>query len=269
MKRLKNNFKKIFKLLGQPYMRILPGNVAYSLMMSIIPIFSIIVMVCNSLNLSTSLIFEKLGGVIPDNVLSMLLDYLTSNALGNILLIIAGIWAASNGLNALIIASDVIYEVKEGDYLARRIKAIILTILMLLVIIINLIVLVFGNHLLTFILNLFGFGVGILEIFSFIKWPIALIIIYIIIKIMYTTCPDKHIKSSTTTKGSIFTTCVWLLSSAIYSFYVNNYANYSRIYGGLANIIILMIWLYILAYILMVGVAINAATYDNSIKDNK
>lgn len=262
MKKLKVKIKKTLSLCFQPYMRILPGNVAYSLMMSIVPILSIIVMICSSLNLSTNILFDRLGDIIPSNVLTMLLEYLTSNTIGNVILIIAGIWAASMGPNALIISSNLIYKYENSNYLQRRIKALILTVLVILVIIINLVVLVFGNTLLTFIFDLFGLSTIVLEIFKFIKWPIALILIYFIIKILYTACPDKGIKSKTVTKGAIFTTVVWLLSSALYSYYVNNFANYTRVYGGLANIIVLMIWLYILSYILVVGMAINYSEYN-------
>lgn len=262
MKKIKNKIKKIMSLCTKPYMRILPGNVSYSLMLSIIPILSIIVMMCNSLNLSPSIIFDRLGDVIPEEVLSMLISFLTTNAWGNIIVIIAGIWAASSGPNAIIIASNMIYGFKSSEYLNRRIKAFMLTILLVLVIIINLVILVFGNNLLSLILNFFRLGNSILVIFKLVKWPIALILIYYIIKIMYTACPDQKIKSKSTSKGAIFTTCVWLFSSAIYSFYVNNFANYSKVYGGLANIIILMVWLYMLSYILMIGIAINASEYS-------
>lgn len=270
MKEIKSKLKKILGLCLQPYMRILPGNFTYSLMVSLIPIISIIAFVCGLLHLSPSFIFNKIGDVIPENVLSLILEFLGNNPWGNIIVIIAGIWAASSGPNAIIIASNMIYDIPTNfgfaAYVSRRIKALFLTLLVVFVIIINLIILVFGNHLLSFVLDFFNISSSIVEFFGFIKWPIALVLIYMIIKILYTASPDKRIKSSTTTKGAIFTTIVWLISSGLYSYYATNLADYSRIYGNLANIIILMIWLYILSYILMVGIAINASNYKESNK---
>lgn len=273
MKKIKSKINKIINLCLKPYMRILPGNFTYSLMMSLIPILSIIVMLSGIFRLSPSSVFDKIGNVIPEDVLTMILGFLGNNTWGNILVIIAGVWAASSGPNALIIASNMIYNF-DGDpsfssYLKRRIKSILLTFLVVLVVIINLLVLVFGNHLLNLVFNFFGLDTSIIGLFSFIKWPIALILIYFIIKVLYTACPNEKILSKTTTKGAIFTTLSWLFSSAIYSYYATNFANYSKIYGSLANIIILMIWLYILSYILMVGIAINASNYKEELKKDE
>ena len=99
-------------------------------------------------------------------------------------------------------------------------------------------------------------------IFLFIKWPIAMLIIYIIIKIIYILAPDDKIYSKTTTKGAFFTTVGWTIATAIFSFYVSNFAHYVIYYGSISSIIVLMIWVYILSYILMIGIAINVGCYN-------
>lgn len=263
MDKYKKKLKVIFKSCFEPYMRILPGNVAYSLMISVVPILSLVVMICNSINLSSDLILSKLGDIVPSNILSTLLEYMDGSTLNSVILIIAGIWAASMGANALIIASNMIYKYENSTYVERRVKAFILTILLIIVVIINLVFLVFGNELLKLAFSLLGINVGLVSIYRFIKWPISFILIYLVVKILYTACPDKHIKSKTVTHGAIFTTCAWMLTSAIYSFYISHFANYGKVYGGLANIIILMIWLYMLSFVLVVGIAINVSDYKD------
>ena len=57
--------------------------------------------------------------------------------------------------------------------------------------------------------------------------------------------------------GALFTSFGWVIITTIYSFYINNYANYSVIYGGLANLVILLLWFYLLAYIFVIGLALN------------
>ena len=59
--------------------------------------------------------------------------------------------------------------------------------------------------------------------------------------------PDKKIPSRNVTGGAIFTTFGWVVITDIYSYYISHYANYSVFYGSLANIIILMLWVYFLA----------------------
>ena len=137
-----------------------------------------------------------------------------------------------------------------------------------------LIFLAFGNVILKFILGLkiFSSIAGeIYSIFILLKWPIASIMIFIMIKLLYTMAPDKRISSKYVNKGAIFTTIGWLLITAIYSYYANNVANYNLFYGGLSGLIILMMWIYIIAYIFVIGIAINTNDYHylDEMKVNK
>ena len=68
------------------------------------------------------------------------------------------------------------------------------------------------------------------------------------------------------TRGAVFTALGWILVTAIYSYYVSHFANYDIFYGSLSNLIIMMIWIYILAYILVIGIAINVETYERVVK---
>ena len=82
--------------------------------------------------------------------------------------------------------------------------------------------------------------------------------IYVNLKLLYTIAPDKKIPSKSTTYGSIFTTIIWTIATAIFSYYLKYFANYNLIYGNLSSIIILMMWIYIISYVFVMGIAINA-----------
>ena len=74
--------------------------------------------------------------------------------------------------------------------------------------------------------------------------------------------PDDNVPSKCTTRGSLFTTLGLVLSTAIYSLYVNNVAHYDVLYGGLSHFVVLMIWFYIIAYIITIGIALNTEDVD-------
>jgi membrane protein len=99
-------------------------------------------------------------------------------------------------------------------------------------------------------------------IYVLIKWPLAFVLIFFSIKLIYTLAPDFKIESKNVTRGSVFTTLGWIFVTLIYSYYVNNIAHYDIFYSSLSNIIVLMTWIYILAYILVLGIAINASSYQ-------
>ena len=97
----------------------------------------------------------------------------------------------------------------------------------------------------------------IIGIFNFLSGPFSWLIIFLFIKTIYTMAPDKKFSSRHVTGGAIFTTISWIAITSLYSFYINNYANYSAFYGSLANIVILMIWVYLLSYAFVIGMAMN------------
>ena len=60
-----------------------------------------------------------------------------------------------------------------------------------------------------------------------------------------------------TLPGAIFATIGWILASGAFSYYVNNFANYSKAYGSLGAVIILLVWLYITSIMIVLGGEIN------------
>ena len=257
---MKEELKRIWNLITRPYMRILPGNLAFSFMMALIPILSIIVSVCSLFNYSPVLV-DKIDRIIPKAVLDTILMYINGNGFSSILLAIIGIWSAAGGMNSLIIASNVVFEHRSDNYFRRRIKSLALVLLIVIIIILTLGILVFGDTVLKLIIAFFDLPNSILELFIYLKWPASLLLIFTIVKIIYIVAPDIDIQGKYVNKGALYTTILWLLSSACYSFYVSNIANYTIKYGSLANIIILLIWLYIMSYILVFGTAINVNEY--------
>ena len=76
---------------------------------------------------------------------------------------------------------------------------------------------------------------------------------------MYVIAPDTKIDSSSTTLCAIFTTISWVIGTEIYSIYVNLFANYNIFYGSISNIVILLLWVYLLSYVFVLGIAMNVS----------
>ena len=246
-------------------MRILPGNIAFFLILSLIPIITLIGIICGFFSLSIGDVVTFLEDIIPKDVSKLLMPFLNTKTDGNhIMFMIVGFVVASNGPHAIILASNTLYGVNNSDFIKRRIKALILTIILMNLFFFILVVLAFGNIIMKFILNLEIFanaGKNIYYLFAIFKWPIAFMLIFIFVKLLYTLAPDKKIKSKLVNRGASFTTVGWVLITAIYSYYANNVANYNVLYGSLSGIIILMMWIYIISYILVIGIIINTDEY--------
>lgn len=273
MDRVKSFLQKVYSIIIKPEMKVLPGQLAFFLVLSIIPIIVLIGVICSAINLPVENFTNSINNLFPKGVGDLLIPFINGEGL-NITIgisMILGFTLASNGPHSIIITSNTLYGINHSNYLARRIKALLLTILLLVLFIFTIIVLVFGNDILHFILNLefvSSFSSLIYNIVIILKWPIGLSIIYVFVKLIYTIAPDTSIPSRYNTRGSIFTTVLWSIVTVAYSYYVTNFNNYNIFYGSLTNIIILMLWVYILSYILVFGMAINVHDYELATKNN-
>lgn len=270
MDTIKRYLKKLFKLINKEEMKILPGHLSFFLILSLIPTITLIAIICHIFSISTMDILNFVSTIVPEAVIDLISPFVdSSGSSGMLLYFIIGFILVSNGAYAIILTSNTLYEIKDTNYLKGRIKALFLTILLMFLFVFILIVLAFGNMILGFILDFKIFSnvsILIYNLFIYLKWPIAFLIIYILLKLIYTIAPDKKIKSESVTRGSIFTTIGWITITALYSYYANNIANYDMFYGSLSNIIILMMWIYIIAYIFVIGIAINVSSYNNMVE---
>lgn len=262
-----NTIKNFINILNKSEVRILPGTIAFFLFMSIVPLMMLGALIFSKLSFTLINIVDIFSEMIPSNVYKLLTPILTnvsSNSLSG-WYVIVGLVLASNGTHSLIIASNTLYEIENKSYIYQRIKALIMIIVASIVFFFILFVLGFGNGILNFVLSLEMFneiGPKIYNMFLILKWPIAIIVIFILIKVLYTLAPDKKIPSKYVNKGVMFTTIGWVIATSIYSFYATNIANYDLIYGSLSSIMVLLIWVYVMSYILVIGIAINTNIYE-------
>lgn len=266
MEIIKRYMRKLIKIINKEEMKVLPGHLSFFMVLSIIPAITIIGLICNILNFSNLDIVSFFEDVAPVGVMEVVRPFIASSGSRIALIyLIIGFILVSNGAFAIIQTSNTLYQVDDSSYLKERIKSLFLTILLMFLFVFIIIVIAFGNKIVSYILGLEIFSnipSSVYHLFVYTKWPIAFIIIYIILKLMYTLAPDRSIKSRSVTKGSIFTTIGWLGITAIYSYYANNIARYDLFYGNLSNIVILMIWIYCIAYIFVIGIAINVNNYS-------
>ncbi len=267
MERMKQIIKRLLDIIGKPVMRILPGQLAFFLVLSIIPIITLIGYIASLFSISIESLISFMNQALPAEVTEILLPFISGQGLdANVLIfMITGFILASNGPHSIIIASNTLYDIPNDSYLKSRIKAFFMAMLLISLFFTSLIVLGFGNTILAWLLKwdvLSFLTKEVYLVFVLLKWPIAFIVIFYVIKVIYTIAPDTRIPSRYMNRGAFLTTLGFVLVTAIYSYYVSNFANYDLFYGSMSNIIIMMMWIYILSYILVLGIAVNATYYQ-------
>ncbi len=263
---MKNKFCKFWNefldIISRREMSILPAHLAYYFLISIIPAFTLFFFIAGSFNLSTHTISDFMTSVFSENVTNMILNSITKTSLSfsNISFILISFFVTSNGAKSIIVASNTIFNIQSTNIVKRRIKAFMITIFLILLLTFILVVPLFGNSILK-LFALIGIDNEIVNvinvIYPILKWPLTLFIVFLFIKIIYTMAPDEKVPSSFVNRGTLFTTLGWSIITGCYSFYINNIANYSRLYGALANIVILMLWFWLLSYVFVIGLVLN------------
>lgn len=269
-KTIKDFFANFFRVLRRPEMVVLPGNLAFFFVLAIIPSLGLISYAASILNLSTDFLYNFIAKSFNSDLAGLVLGLNINNSMGIslILTLIFGLYIASNGADALIIASNTIYGIKNKNWFKRRFKAVCLTFLIVFLLVFMLIIPVFGETIASLIeeVNLnYLVTKQILLVFHFLKGPISWLIMFLIIKLLYSLAPDRKVRNRVVNYGAWFTTFGWIIGTKLFSLYVNNYANYSVLYGGLATIVVLMIWLYFLSYIFTVGIALNSEKDESNL----
>ncbi|WHY68053.1 YihY/virulence factor BrkB family protein [Neobacillus sp. SuZ13] len=173
--------------------------------------------------------------------------------------IIGTIWSASNGINAIVKAFNKAYNVKESrSFIVSRGMAIILTFGMILVLILAIVLPVFGREIGIFLFSQLGYTTEFIKLWNTLSWLVSAIILFLIFTVLYWIAPNVKLKCRSAFPGAAFATIGWIVSSIGLTFYVGNISNYSLTYGSIGAIIVLMIWLYISAFIIILGGEINA-----------
>ncbi len=255
--------KQIWSMIRQPEMLILPGQLAYFFLLAIVPTITLLAYGASFFHLSfdfiTNFMTKAFGAEVSDLIIPIV-SHVDLNFQFFITLLI-GFYAASNGASSIIITSNEMYNIPNSSFLRRKIKAIIMTFILILLFLFLIFIPIFGTKIANMIqyVNLNATVTNsIVFLIQLMKGPISWFIIFFLIKIIYTMAPDRPISSQTNNYGALFTTFGFIFITMIYSYYINHFAHYANLYGGLAQFVILMVWLYLISYVFVIGIAINS-----------
>lgn len=270
--KIEGSIRKNIKLMSTPLMSILPGQISFFVILSIIPLASLLIMFASKLSLSFDAVMNFINHYLPSGIANIIQSIFEQQTVGtlDILFIITAFYIAAKATHSIIIASTRIYNGKQRDFFRTRIKAIIMLIILIFLVLSIIGILTVGSRIIVYITEVNGsISPYVTLMYNIIKWPFVFFMIFIVIKVIYTVAPNVVIPSKSVNKGALFTAVVWVVTTFVYSFYVTHLANYTKFYGNLSNLIILMIWIYWMSYIFVFGMTINEYKFNIEKEDKK
>jgi len=174
--------------------------------------------------------------------------------------LLAALWASASGVGAMMESLNTAYESQERrSWWKQRLVALFLTV-SLSVLIIGAVIVIFGGSKIAEHLGAsYGFSEAFVITWKILQWPIALAFMLLAFALIYYLAPDvRNHKWRWITPGSVIGVVLWLLVSFAFKGYLHFFDSYSKTYGSLGAVIVLMLWLYLTGAAVLIGGEINA-----------
>lgn len=172
---------------------------------------------------------------------------------------------SSNAMMGVIRTFDKSIQEKKAIFLHRRLRALRLTFILMLLVLVTLFALFLGSKdNMTFVLrNLLHVKKKSLAGFFFwwgwVRWGIIVSLLYYGIAVVYKFAPSLNKRWKLLSAGSLLATLLTMVTTILFSYWVNNFASYNKIYGSIGTVLIMMILIYINSLILLIGFELNVS----------
>ncbi|WP_017726419.1 YihY/virulence factor BrkB family protein [Halalkalibacterium ligniniphilum] len=248
------------------------ATLAYYFMLSIFPLMIFMLALLPYFPLNPGQLYEFVNDYIPGELgelfTATVLEVVTEPQGGLLSIgILATVWSASNGVNALIRSINRAYNIEETRHFFQlRILSIVMTLGMIIVIVATLLMPVFGHVIIETLETFFLLPSDTASFLQILRWVIGIGLMTIVLMVLYALAPNVHLRLRDVMVGAIFATTGWQLISYGFSVYISNFGNYTATYGSLGGVIILMLWFFLSGLILVLGGEVNATLYRLHLK---
>ena len=264
LKKLFNDVKSLIKRVLDDEVPMLASQLSYSLLLSFFPFLIFLITLVGYSTVDKEFMLSQINNVFPESTYELIHStvleiFTTRNTNLMSFSIIFTIWTASSGFRSVIKGINKAYDEKEKRSLIKVfIISIVSTLALGLLIIITMLLLVFGQIIGSYLIYNLGLSNYYNFIWTIIRYAIIIFSMIFIFTIIYRYIPSRRLGWREVIPGAIFATLGWIVASFGFAFYVNNFGNYSKIYGSIGAMIILLTWLYLTSIIIIIGGEINA-----------
>ena len=268
--KIKIFFKTLYEIVNRPEMEVLPGHLAFYFMMMLIPLLTLLGSILTNFELVSTSISQVIYGHLPSSIDDIVIS-VSRQDVSNLslwIILVPTLILASNGTYSMIITSNSVYKVRPKynvilAYIKDRTKAFIMLVVLIFIFLFLILVPTLGNVIFKIIGNIVT-NENIVNntyyiIFKILKYPVTFLFVFLSIKVLYVMAPDTKIKMKDTNIGAFFTSLTWIIVTLGYSYYIQYFSSYETFYGGLSSLLFLMLWIYLLSYMFVLGIALNAS----------
>ncbi len=237
------------------------ASTAFFLFLSMIPMLMLLCALIPYTPITEANLMDVAREITPDTMDSLVVNiihdvYNKSIGIVSVTAVVT-LWSAGKGMLALMRGLNVINDVEEDrNYMVLRVVASLYTILVLILMILSLLIMIFGNILIGLVERRIPQTSYFFEILLHFRTLFVWFVLTIFIALMYTYVPGGKLGFKMQLPGAVVAAVGWSIITWFFSIYVDRFNGFST-YGSLTTIIILMLWLYSCMYIVMMGAFLN------------
>lgn len=237
------------------------ASIAFFFFLSVVPMLIVICTIIPYTPLTETDLVTAVTDITPEIVdplaESLISDVYNRSAGILSVAVIATIWSAAKGVMALMQGLNAVNGVEEKrNYFVIRAIASVYTVVMLIVVILSLFIMVFGNQLVSLALHKVPHMREVVSFAMNFRFLLVWVILIMLFAAIYAYVPNMKLKFKEQIPGAVFAAVVWSIFSWGFSIYLT-YGNTYGIYGSLSIIIIVLLWMYSCMYIIMIGAYLN------------
>lgn len=272
--RVSSNLLRLLKMIimaikrfREPYYNGFAGQISFYLCLSMVPMLMVIAQILTAtkiipLESVLHMLQEYSQDNVPDIVKNLLSTKLTFTS--NIVFILLSCWAASKAQFAISRIAN--YTLSNGQttgkgYFVDRFRAVLTMLITIFAICLALIILIYGKLIFEIVVSVlnktFIFQADTTKLIMMLRWPAFMVMFFLILVVNYYIMPTIHVKFRDVVPGAVISTIGMMIVTLVFSKYLTTIGNYNIIYGSLASIAALLMWFYLIAWAIGVGVMCN------------
>ena len=210
-------------------------------------------------------LMEILSNILPpstNEATFKTLDDIINNQKGGLLSIgfILALYFSTNGMSSLIQAFNSSYHIRENEsILKHQLLSIILTIILSALVFLTIILIIFGKAAILYLIEYEIISQNQITLLNIAKWVILTFMLFIGITTIFNFGHSIKSRTKIFSPGALLATLFIILTSVVFSYYIDNFSQYNKIYGSIGTLIIILLWIYFNAIILLIGFELNAS----------
>jgi membrane protein len=265
------NIVDVLNQLSERYFKMrvydLSAQMAYYFLMSVFPFLLVIYSLLTYLPLKEDNILELIQPYAPDSTYALIektLSYTVMRQEGNLLSfsLIVTLWLSSMGFQCMKRILNDAYEVRNDENMVKQIvESILLTIGFMIAVLFSVVVPLFEKVLSVYLKGIFSI-LEFQKLWIIVQWGIGTVFLLAFFIVLYSFAPSIKLGFRKVIPGAFFTTIGWQLVSMGFASYVSG-SNYSALYGQVGSLVVLMLWFYLSAMIIILGGLLNTVVYPH------